>query len=115
MCLAACWSASDGGRIRYSALSYSCAVALQGWSFESKPSSFQPATIDAQVFWWSLYGVAAVWSLLVVAAVLSLEVFWLLAALIVTGMSSANVIGFGKCDKDAKKRRQVGLGNVIMQ
>lgn len=85
------------------------------WIFESKPpNNFRPNPIDYRLFWWSLYLYPAIWVALAFVSLLRLNFSWL----IVTGMAvvlcGTNLVGYTKCDKDARKKLMSGLGNRFM-
>lgn len=85
------------------------------WIFESKPATnFRPNPIDYRLFWWSLYLYPAIWVGLAFVSLLRLNFSWL----IVTGMAivlcGTNLVGYTKCDKDARKKLMSGLGNRFM-
>lgn len=75
------------------------------WMFESKrdsTSSINPT--DYRLFWWSLYGYAAFWLLLSFFALIQLSIKWLIVTILASILNMANVIGYTRCDKDAKRR-----------
>lgn len=85
------------------------------WIFESKPpNTFRANPIDSRLFWWSLYLYPAVWVLLGVVAVLRLEFPWLIVVGMAVMLNGTNLVGYTKCDKDARKKLMSGLGNRFM-
>ncbi|KAJ1941955.1 Golgi apparatus membrane protein tvp23 [Linderina macrospora] len=74
------------------------------WIFESRDPSFPVNASDSRVFWGVLYVTPVVWSLLAIVAFFSLRFQWLLIVIIAVLLSSANLIGYQRCDKDQKKR-----------
>jgi len=85
------------------------------WIFESKPSnSFRPNPVDSRIFWWSLYLFPAVWSVLGLIALLRLQLSWLIVVGMAVMLSGTNLVGYTKCDKDARKKLMSGLGTRFM-
>jgi hypothetical protein len=85
------------------------------WIFESKPANtFRANPIDSRLFWWSLYLYPVVWALLGVVAVLRLEFPWLIVVGMAVMLNGTNLVGYTKCDKDARKKLMSGLGNRFM-
>eukprot|EP00158_Paraphelidium_tribonemae_P001625 Partr_v1_DN24630_c0_g1_i1_m59746 putative Family with sequence similarity 18, member len=88
------------------------------WVFEAKPRD-QVNKTDSMVFWWTLYLFTAIWSLLLVFAVIRLKFLWSVIVIVAITLNSANVVGYTKCDRDAKSRFKgfvsQGLMNGMMQ
>lgn len=85
------------------------------WIFESKAgNNFKPNPVDSRVFWWSLYLFPAVWLLLGVIAVLRFQFAWLIVVGMALVLCGTNLVGYTKCDKDARKKLMSGLGNRFM-
>jgi hypothetical protein len=59
---------------------------------------------DYRLFWWSLYGFAGFWIFLSFIALIQFAIKWLLVAIVASILNMANVIGFTRCDKAAKKK-----------
>ncbi|KAJ1913195.1 ribosome assembly [Mycoemilia scoparia] len=74
------------------------------WVFESRDSHANVNASDSRTFWTVLYATPVVWALLAIAAFFSLRFQWLLIVVIAIVLSSANLIGYSRCDKDAKRR-----------
>jgi hypothetical protein len=89
------------------------------WVFESKNTQANP--VDARVFWWALYINTGIWIGMCVMAIFGLKFIWLVLPIIAVMMNVANVVGYTKCDKDAKKKlsnfvtaqSQGWVGNVV--
>ena len=80
------------------------------WIFESRAAnSVVNNQIDAKCFWWSLYGYLATWLLLGLTALVGLHFFWLTLVVIAVVLNGINLIGYTKCDRDARKRSAVGI------
>lgn len=84
------------------------------WIFESRPAGFRANPVDSRVFWWSLYLFPAVWTVLGLIAVVRLEMAWLIVVAMALVLSGTNLVGYTKCDKDARKKLMGGLGNRFM-
>ena len=85
------------------------------WIFESKPANtFRANPIDSRLFWWSLYLYPALWTLLGIVAVLRLQFAWLIVVGMAVTLNGTNLVGYTKCDKDARKKLMSGLGNRFM-
>lgn len=59
---------------------------------------------DSRIFWTSLYAAPIIWIFLAVLAVFRLQASWFLVTLVAISMNSANLVGYTKCEKDAKKK-----------
>ncbi|KAI8586297.1 Golgi apparatus membrane protein TVP23 A [Geranomyces variabilis] len=73
------------------------------WVFESRENRLVNAT-DSRVFWFALYVTPALWALFLFISILKLSIGWALVTVVALFMSSANVYGYTKCEKDAKSR-----------
>uniref|UniRef100_A0A7C9D3K6 Golgi apparatus membrane protein TVP23 n=1 Tax=Opuntia streptacantha TaxID=393608 RepID=A0A7C9D3K6_OPUST len=78
------------------------------WKFESlDPESLARLNKkDSWLFWWSLYLTAAAWIILGIFSLIRLQADYLLVIAVCLSLSIANIIGFTKCRKDAKKQFQ---------
>ncbi|KAH9620965.1 hypothetical protein KSS87_017586 [Heliosperma pusillum] len=78
------------------------------WKFESldQESLARMSKKDSWLFWWSLYLTAAAWILLAVFSLIRFQADYLLVVAVCLSLSLANIIGFTKCRKDAKKQFQ---------
>ncbi|XP_027936077.1 Golgi apparatus membrane protein-like protein ECHIDNA [Vigna unguiculata] len=61
---------------------------------------------DSWLFWWTLYLTAVAWTLMAIFSLIKLQADYLLVVGVCLTLSVANIIGFTKCQKDAKKRIQ---------
>ena len=73
------------------------------WIFESRQNRAVNPT-DSRVFWTALYSTTAIWSLFSILAVIRLQTGWFLVTVVAISMSMANLVGYTKCDKDAKTK-----------
>ncbi|XP_024373844.1 Golgi apparatus membrane protein-like protein ECHIDNA [Physcomitrium patens] len=61
---------------------------------------------DAWLFWWTLYLTPMVWVALGIVAVIKFNFDYLLVVGVAIILNAANIVGFTKCRKDAKKQIQ---------
>ncbi|KAJ8439227.1 hypothetical protein Cgig2_030162 [Carnegiea gigantea] len=78
------------------------------WKFESldQESLSRLNKKDSWLFWWSLYLTAAAWIILGIFSLVRFQADYLLVVVVCLTLSIANIIGFTKCSKDAKKQFQ---------
>ncbi len=69
--------------------------------------------MDSSVFWISLYLFPLLWILLALTAFIQFKFSWLLIVVVGVSLNGANLVGYFKCDKDAKKRLAQGLGGNV--
>ncbi|KAJ3412382.1 pre-tRNA nuclear export protein [Chytridiales sp. JEL 0842] len=73
------------------------------WIFESRENRPVNA-VDSRVFWVSLYAAPAIWVLFGIGAIFKLSVGWGLVVVVALVLNMANVIGYTRCEKDARAR-----------
>lgn len=73
------------------------------WIFESREPGRPANPVDSRIFWIVLYATPVVWMVSTFLAIFS-SLFWLPITIIALILSSANLIGFMKCDRDAKAK-----------
>eukprot|EP01018_Ginkgo_biloba_P033282 Gb_13546 [translate_table: standard] len=85
------------------------------WKFEclDQESLARMNKKDSWLFWWTLYLTAAVWLVLGIVAIIKLNFDYLLVVGICLTLGIANIIGFTKCQKDAKKHIQAFASQTI--
>jgi len=78
------------------------------WRFEclDQESLARMNKKDSWLFWWTLYAAAIIWSALGIVAIIKFNIDYLLVDGICLTLTMANIIGFTKCKKDAKKQIQ---------
>ncbi|KAG0483240.1 hypothetical protein HPP92_011324 [Vanilla planifolia] len=78
------------------------------WKFESldQDSLSRINKKDSWLFWWTLYLTAAAWAILGIFSLIRFEADYLLVVGVCLSLSIANIVGFTKCRKDAKKQIQ---------
>ncbi|MQL88234.1 hypothetical protein Taro_020785 [Colocasia esculenta] len=85
------------------------------WKFEclDQESLARMNKKDSWLFWWTLYLTAAAWIILGIFSLIRLQADYLLVIGVCLSLSVANIIGFTKCRKDAKKQIQQFASQTI--
>ncbi|KAJ3091722.1 Golgi apparatus membrane protein TVP23 A [Quaeritorhiza haematococci] len=60
--------------------------------------------VDSRIFWTSLYVAPAIWVVFFLTALFGLKVQWMVVCIMAIALNMANVIGYTKCEKDAKNK-----------
>jgi len=81
------------------------------WMFESREGEYNPHPREAKIFWWSLYLFPVAWALLAITAFLKISFTYLLIVAVALCLNAANLIGYTKCDKNARQK----ISNVAGQ
>jgi len=76
------------------------------WIFESASSDSQTHPIQSKVFWIALVVTPIVWGALLLAKIISTAWNWVILCAIAVVLSAANVTGYIKCARDARKKVQ---------
>ncbi|KAL0364871.1 UNVERIFIED_CONTAM: Golgi apparatus membrane protein-like protein ECHIDNA [Sesamum angustifolium] len=78
------------------------------WKFEclDQESMARINKKDSWLFWWTLYLTAVLWIFFAIFSLVRLEADYLLVVGVCLTLSIANIVGFTKCRKDAKKQLQ---------
>ncbi|KAJ3097487.1 Golgi apparatus membrane protein TVP23 A [Phlyctochytrium planicorne] len=86
-------------------------VGLRWWNeiHEDGSNNRVVNNVDSRVFWVALYATPAIWALFGVGALLKFSFSWLLVVIVAIVLNMANVIGYTKCEKDARQK----LSNYI--
>ncbi|CAI5487785.1 unnamed protein product [Closterium sp. Naga37s-1] len=87
------------------------------WHFESldQASLDQLSKTDAWVFWWTLYCTSALWLGLGLIQVIRLSFDYLLIIIVALVLGAANIYGYTKCRRDAKKQIQQFAAQTMAQ
>lgn len=85
------------------------------WRYESCDNPAALGTADHRIFWVSMYVSVATWALLGFLALLKLNFEWLLVVVIALVLSSANLVGYYRCDKDAKANMSARVNSLAAQ
>uniref|UniRef100_A0A2C9VC16 Golgi apparatus membrane protein TVP23 n=1 Tax=Manihot esculenta TaxID=3983 RepID=A0A2C9VC16_MANES len=85
------------------------------WKFESldQESLARLNKKDSWLFWWTLYLTAVVWLVLGIFSLIRLQADYCLITGVCLTLSLANIIGFTKCRKDARKQIQQFASQTI--
>lgn len=86
----------------------------QTWRFESVEDRSQLNTTDSRIFWWTLYATPVVWILLGVVCVLKFNLSYLVMVATAIILSSANIVGYYKCDKDATEQMKNYIQKTVL-
>ncbi|KAK9710845.1 Golgi apparatus membrane protein tvp23 [Basidiobolus ranarum] len=74
------------------------------WVFENRDQTRVINGVDSRLFWYSLYITPVMWFFLALIAIIRFNFQWLLIVAVAVALSGANLIGYMKCDKDAKQK-----------
>eukprot|EP00698_Gefionella_okellyi_P006334 TRINITY_DN15706_c0_g1_i1.p1 TRINITY_DN15706_c0_g1~~TRINITY_DN15706_c0_g1_i1.p1 ORF type:complete len:206 (+),score=22.61 TRINITY_DN15706_c0_g1_i1:82-699(+) len=74
------------------------------WRFESAKDTVKFNPLDTKVFWISLYAAMFLWVVFGLSVFFSLSFKWLLIVGVALALNGANVVGYTKCQKDARRR-----------
>ncbi|KAG6503593.1 Golgi apparatus membrane protein-like protein ECHIDNA [Zingiber officinale] len=85
------------------------------WKFEclDQESLARMNKKDSWLFWWTLYLTAVAWIFLAIFSLLRFQADYLLVIGVCLTLSIANIVGFTKCRKDAKKQIQQFASQTI--
>eukprot|EP00177_Eucheuma_denticulatum_P000905 GFKZ01001644.1.p1 GENE.GFKZ01001644.1~~GFKZ01001644.1.p1 ORF type:complete len:237 (-),score=31.01 GFKZ01001644.1:880-1590(-) len=86
----------------------------QKWRFETVQDRDSLNVTDGRIFWWTLYLSPVIWILLGVVCVLKFNVSYLLMVVIALTLSSANIVGYYKCNKDATEQIRNYIGKTML-
>ncbi|KAJ3222450.1 Golgi apparatus membrane protein TVP23 A [Clydaea vesicula] len=87
------------------------------WMFESREGR-KNNPLDARMFWISMYAYPVIWGFLAFSALISFKFEYLLIHVLAITLNVANVVGYTKCEKDAKKQMNsyiTGASNSMFQ
>eukprot|EP01137_Pigoraptor_chileana_P019735 Opistho-2@81176 len=82
------------------------------WVFESKKGRAVVSPTESRIFWFSLYIFMGLWILFAFTALIN-GIQWLLVVAVAVPLNAANVVGYTKCQKDAKERLQSFAGDFL--
>ncbi|KAJ1417192.1 Golgi apparatus membrane protein TVP23-like [Sesbania bispinosa] len=85
------------------------------WKFEclDQESLARMNKKDSWLFWWTLYLTAFAWLVLGIFSLVRLQADYVLVVGVCLTLSIANIVGFSKCQKDAKKQIQQFASRTI--
>jgi len=74
------------------------------WIFESRDPSRPVNASDSRIFWSALYVTPGIWAVFGLLDLIFFKFKWLTVVAVALTLSGANLIGYTRCDSDAKKR-----------
>eukprot|EP00262_Sarcandra_glabra_P004470 TRINITY_DN1552_c0_g3_i1.p1 TRINITY_DN1552_c0_g3~~TRINITY_DN1552_c0_g3_i1.p1 ORF type:complete len:184 (-),score=23.91 TRINITY_DN1552_c0_g3_i1:161-712(-) len=85
------------------------------WKFEclDQESLARMNKKDSWLFWWTLYLTAVAWLFLAIFSLIRFQPDYLLVVGVCLSLSIANIIGFTRCRKDAKKQIQAFAAQTL--
>ncbi|KAL6514762.1 hypothetical protein OROGR_020341 [Orobanche gracilis] len=85
------------------------------WKFEclDQESLARMNKKDSWLFWWTLYLTAVAWIFFAIFSLIRLQADYLLVVGVCLTLSIANIVGFTRCRKDAKKQVQAFATQAI--
>ncbi|GER43998.1 Golgi apparatus membrane protein tvp23 [Striga asiatica] len=85
------------------------------WKFEclDQESLARMNKKDSWLFWWTLYLTAVAWIVFAIFSLIRFQADYLLVVGVCLTLSIANIVGFTKCRKDAKKQVQAFATQAI--
>eukprot|EP01123_Difflugia_compressa_P005646 TRINITY_DN1763_c0_g1_i2.p1 TRINITY_DN1763_c0_g1~~TRINITY_DN1763_c0_g1_i2.p1 ORF type:complete len:215 (+),score=42.56 TRINITY_DN1763_c0_g1_i2:35-646(+) len=85
------------------------------WIFESLENETAVKPVQSRIFWISLFAFPVVWFFLFLSQLFSLKWNWAILCALALALSTANVTGYVKCAKDARKRAKQAATNFILK
>lgn len=86
----------------------------QTWRFETIPDRDALNVTDGRIFWWTMYATPLIWLLLGIVCILKFNVSFLLMVVIALVLTSANIVGYYKCSKDATNQMRDYIGKTML-
>jgi len=83
------------------------------WFFESAEDTAHLDERESRLFWGALYITPGVWVLLAIGCVLQFSFSWLMVCLMAFIMTTTNLVGYHKCQKDANKKLKSAAQNFV--
>eukprot|EP00121_Abeoforma_whisleri_P003692 Awhi_evm1s3324 len=74
------------------------------WIFESRKDNYQVNALESTIFWTTIYVTPVIWGFFFFTALIGLKFSWLTIVSVALMLNVANVIGYNKCQNDAKER-----------
>eukprot|EP00462_Mataza_sp_D1_P011146 CAMPEP_0175155348 /NCGR_PEP_ID=MMETSP0087-20121206/20921_1 /TAXON_ID=136419 /ORGANISM="Unknown Unknown, Strain D1" /LENGTH=168 /DNA_ID=CAMNT_0016442485 /DNA_START=34 /DNA_END=540 /DNA_ORIENTATION=- len=81
------------------------------WIYESKPDNIKIHPQDSLIFWTALYICPLIWLVFAITSITRPS--WLLVDAVALVLTSANVMGYWKCQKDAKNKLKMFLAQQL--
>lgn len=86
----------------------------QVWRFESLNDRSNLNVIDGRIFWWTMYANPVAWVILGVIGLLKFNVSYLVIVVMALVLSSANLVGYYRCNKDATEQMRNYIGKTVL-
>eukprot|EP00741_Cyanophora_paradoxa_P010967 tig00020553_g10601.t1 len=84
------------------------------WIFESAGETKTISSSDKTIFWGALLIAPGLWGLFAFTCLFTFKFQWLTVVILALVLNCANVVGYVKCNKDAKKKVQQGLATASL-
>uniref|UniRef100_A0A6B2LJN2 Golgi apparatus membrane protein TVP23 homolog n=1 Tax=Arcella intermedia TaxID=1963864 RepID=A0A6B2LJN2_9EUKA len=85
------------------------------WIFESIENKTILHPIQTKIFWVSLFVFPAIWLIILISQILGIRYKWAILCGLACALSGANVTGYVKCAKDARKKARDMAKNFIFK
>lgn len=86
----------------------------QVWRFESLADRENLNVVDGRIFWWTMYANPIAWVILGIVGILKFNVSYLVIVITALILSSANLVGYYRCNKDATEQMRNYIGKTIL-
>jgi len=83
------------------------------WFFECAEDTSGVDDRERRLFWGGLYITPIIWVLLSVGCVLQFSFKWLMVCIMALIMTSTNLVGYHRCQKDANKKLKTAAQNFV--
>eukprot|EP01116_Phalansterium_solitarium_P007159 TRINITY_DN1967_c0_g3_i1.p1 TRINITY_DN1967_c0_g3~~TRINITY_DN1967_c0_g3_i1.p1 ORF type:complete len:220 (+),score=59.80 TRINITY_DN1967_c0_g3_i1:69-728(+) len=74
------------------------------WIYESLEETSQILPHESRLFWISMFVVPLLWVIFAIVSIVQLNLSWLLIDFVAIVLSIANIVGYVKCARDARKK-----------
>eukprot|EP00030_Apusomonadida_sp_AF-17_P000516 a174855_155.p1 GENE.a174855_155~~a174855_155.p1 ORF type:complete len:203 (-),score=57.18 a174855_155:120-698(-) len=85
------------------------------WRFESLEDRTQIAPFDQRFFWVSSMVMPVLWGFFAFSALFSLKLQWLLLVAVALSLAFANIVGYIRCAKDARRQLQRYAAGIVVE
>jgi len=83
------------------------------WYFECAEDTSRIDDRERRLFWGALYITPAIWVLLAIGCVFQFSFKWLMVVMMALIMTSTNLVGYHRCQKDANKKLKAAAQNFV--
>eukprot|EP00743_Colponemidia_sp_Colp-15_P003107 GILK01003358.1.p1 GENE.GILK01003358.1~~GILK01003358.1.p1 ORF type:complete len:193 (-),score=16.77 GILK01003358.1:69-608(-) len=84
------------------------------WVFESAENK-NANSADSKIFWTGVIAYPVVWGVFLFIAVFSFKFMWAVVVIVAMSLACANLVGYAKCRKGAKKQLQGMVAKGLLQ